>query len=299
MQVRTSPKERQPQVDGSEPNPGRFFDQQQIKTVSGETTVVEFKYIPFDAMAFQGSGNASVTVLSADGKPAAGKRAKIGWSDGHYGSIDVFDGAVPDDGVLKLSGVSLKARADTPYGPYSVTLEDDTIGFFRLEETDAVQEFTFRSAPEAGDAAPDFAFVDLKSGQTHHLSNLKGKIVLVEFWATWCGPCKPAMAKLVETYAARREDWKESVTIVALSTDETKELAVRHIEERGWDSMPQYWAERESGERLSKGEQAYVVHGIPSAVLIDADGTIAWRGHPMAKEEDVDLAGRIEGLRKQ
>jgi peroxiredoxin len=60
-------------------------------------------------------------------------------------------------------------------------------------------------APQVGFLAPDFALQDA-AGQTMRLSNLRGKPVLVNLWASWCAPCKaemPAMQKVYDTYSAR------------------------------------------------------------------------------------------------
>ena len=72
-----------------------------------------------------------------------------------------------------------------------------------------------RSIVKAGDEAPNFRLRDM-NGQFVNLSDFRGKVVLLNFWATWCGPCRvemPAMEQLYRTYA--RKDFE----ILAVSTD--------------------------------------------------------------------------------
>jgi thiol-disulfide isomerase/thioredoxin len=296
VQLRTTPKDGVLNIEGSQINPGKFFDQREVQTVSGEKSLIEFKYVPFDPNACHGSASAELTLLQADGKPAAGKQAKVDWFDGHYGSITVLKKTVPNDGVIKLDDVSSESAPESTLGSYTVSVDDQRIGFFGLKDSHDIQKFKFRMTPQVGDMAPDFSFASVKTGEPHRLAEFKGKIVLVEFWATWCGPCQPAMSKLVEMHAAHEANWKDQVAVVALSTDEKREHAARHVEARNWDSLPQYWADRPSDGRFSDAELAYVVHGIPHAVLIDAAGKIAWRGHPLADEDGLNLPERIEAL---
>jgi len=104
------------------------------------------------------------------------------------------------------------------------------------------------------------------------------------------------MSKLQELFEAHKAAWKDRVEIVPLSTDKTLAPVTKHLAARGWDTMPQYWAAREKGEYFSDAVQIYVVHAIPHAILIDSDGKIAWRGHPMFAKDGEDLSTRISSL---
>src|SRR5260221_3905809 len=68
---------------------------------------------------------------------------------------------------------------------------------------------------EVNSAAPDFAVKDL-NGNTITLSELKGKVILLDFWASWCVPCKKSMPHLIELYSNKRAD---SLIVIGINVD--------------------------------------------------------------------------------
>lgn len=100
------------------------------------------------------------------------------------------------------------------------------------------------------------------------LEKLKGKVVIVEFWATWCPPCRASIPHLVDL---RNKYDKSKVEIIGL-TDEP----LTKIEKFAKDMKMNYAV----GYGSTSGE-AYNVTGIPHAFVIGPDGTIKWDGHPM------------------
>ena len=120
-------------------------------------------------------------------------------------------------------------------------------------------------------------FVDFEmqtpEGKTVKLSDYvgKGKVVLVDFWASWCGPCRREMPNLVETYAKYKG---KNFEIVGVSLDQDgaawKE-AIKKLD-MTWPQMSdlKFWQ--------SEGAQLYAVNSIPHTVLIDGSGKIIARG---------------------
>ena len=99
----------------------------------------------------------------------------------------------------------------------------------------------------------------------------KGKVVLIDFWASWCGPCRREMPNLVEAYAQYKNKGFE---IVGVSLDQSGEAWKDAIQKLNitWPQMSdlKYWN--------SEGAQLYAVSSIPHTVLIDGEGTIIARG---------------------
>ncbi len=96
--------------------------------------------------------------------------------------------------------------------------------------------------------------------------------------------------------ATENSNWADKVVIIPLSVDKTSELAADHVAQRGWTAMRHFWSRR-VGDDQSQAEQAFVVQGIPTAILLKPDGTIAWRGHPVAKYSGgTNLRDRIAAL---
>ena len=113
--------------------------------------------------------------------------------------------------------------------------------------------------------APDFALKDA-NGQTVHLSDYKGKVVLLDFWATWCGPCKIEIPWFIEFEQAFKD---RGFSVVGVSMDE-----------EGWSVVKPYLEERKINYRILLGtEQVGELYGgvdsHPTTFLIDRQGRIA------------------------
>ena len=117
-------------------------------------------------------------------------------------------------------------------------------------------------------------FVDFESenqiGQLKKLSDLKGKAVLLEFWASWCGPCRQENPNLVKTY---KEYNPKGFEIFAVSLDQNKEDWLKAIQKDSLD-----W-EHVSDLKGSRNEASliYGVNGIPDNYLIAENGNIIGR----------------------
>ncbi|TVR79445.1 MAG: TlpA family protein disulfide reductase [Chitinophagaceae bacterium] len=124
-----------------------------------------------------------------------------------------------------------------------------------------------------GSEAPEFVLPDIQ-GDSVALSDLKGNIILLDFWASWCQPCRRAHPKLVEVYD-RFKDAKferaNSFTIVSISIDEHRDRWLRAIEE---DKLS--WPHHLSDLKGNRSEVAalYNVRSIPASFLLDHNGVI-------------------------
>lgn len=142
-----------------------------------------------------------------------------------------------------------------------------------------------------GKPAPDFEAVDVQSGNTVKLSDFRGKVVLVDFWATWCPPCQEPMAENNRLVAENADAWRDKVVILGVSVDDEKQTLIDHIEKKGWKNPTQTWLP--DGWK-SEAATAYNVKGVPSAFLIDAAGNVTWSGHPAA----LNIEERVAALLK-
>jgi peroxiredoxin len=116
-----------------------------------------------------------------------------------------------------------------------------------------------------GKAAPDFTLKD-RSGKDFRLSSLKGKVVLLEFWATWCPDCRdvlPSVQELSVKYKAK------GLEVVAVSI-ETKTQAVQPFLEKNGYTFPALIADRKADEL----RKTFLVQRIPTAWLIDRKGVV-------------------------
>ena len=123
---------------------------------------------------------------------------------------------------------------------------------------------TVATGPAArADVAPDFQLQDL-SGKVVHLSSLKFKVAIIDFWATWCPPCRAEMPHFKELYGTYH---KKGLEIVGVSLDSSPE------------PVRQFVAEMKTPYRIVMGDDqisaAYGgIHGIPTTFVIDSQRNI-------------------------
>ena len=127
--------------------------------------------------------------------------------------------------------------------------------------------------PAVGEKAPDIVQTDI-SGKTIALSSLKGKVVLVDFWASWCAPCRKENPNLVQAYNEYRDaEFRNGngFVIFSVSLDKNKLAWKKAVSDDGLD-----WPYHVSDLKGWKNEAAktYGVRSVPSNFLIDGDGKI-------------------------
>jgi peroxiredoxin len=139
--------------------------------------------------------------------------------------------------------------------------------------------------PVAGEAAPAYAAVSLE-GDTISLASLRGSVVLLNFWATWCAPCRfetPFLQSLAEEYEA------EGLRVVGVSMDtgDASGIVEEFVEEYGVTYTilmdPQM-----------RGMDTYQILGLPGTFLIDRDGTLRWMRYGPVMEGDQQFMQAIQ-----
>ena len=124
------------------------------------------------------------------------------------------------------------------------------------------------SSDLTGQAAPDFALKS-STGDNLRLSEYRGDVVMVNFWATWCGPCRQEMPLLDELYS-RYE--RVGFSLLGVNIDDDSRKAMNMVSDLGV-SFPVLFDARKEVSKL------YEVEAMPVTVLIDREGTIRYVHH--------------------
>ena len=130
------------------------------------------------------------------------------------------------------------------------------------------------SAPvgnQVGERAPSFSLPTF-TGEAIRLDDYLGRIVVLDFWASWCIPCRVAMP----TLEALVRQYPE-VVLIGVSLDRRASDATAYLSTRTSDVLTAIWG---SWSDASAVAQRYGVGGIPRTFLIDRDGIIRFTGHP-------------------
>jgi thiol-disulfide isomerase/thioredoxin len=128
-----------------------------------------------------------------------------------------------------------------------------------------------------GKPFPALSFTSLQ-GQKIDVSGMKGKVVLVDFWATWCGPCRQEIPNLVALYEKYHD---QGLEIVGVSLDKNQKALENYIKE---NKMP--WPEQFDGKEWNNEiAKKFAVKSIPCSYLLDRKGVvrhISVRGEQLA-----------------
>jgi len=153
---------------------------------------------------------------------------------------------------------------------------------------DGVPELSHRLWPlEQATDAPDFTLTDM-DGKAHSLRDYRGNWVLINFWATWCPPCRkemPSLEKLYQTYHDR------SFRVLAVNQWEDVDHVFSYMGELGvFPSFPILF------DPQSRVSEAYGVRGLPTSFLIDPQGRIAYRAVGGREFDHPEVVRLIDGL---
>ena len=136
-------------------------------------------------------------------------------------------------------------------------------------------------------AAPDFTMTD-KDGNEVKLSNFAGKPIVLNFWASWCGPCQMEMPDFEEMYKTYGEDVQFVMVNMTDGSQETVESATQFITEKGY-TFPVYY------DTKMEGAYYYSVYSLPMTYFIGADGYVSGRNTGMISGENLQKG--IEAIR--
>lgn len=142
-----------------------------------------------------------------------------------------------------------------------------------------------RGEMELDRAAPGFQLPSL-SGEKVGLEQFRGRIVLLDFWATWCGPCRISMPVMERI----QKEYPQDLSLLAINLQEPRDLVENYVRKQNLRSMVLLDEDGEVG-------RAYQSHSIPMHVLIDREGIVRHVQIGFSPRVADDLRRQIERLR--
>jgi thiol-disulfide isomerase/thioredoxin len=143
-----------------------------------------------------------------------------------------------------------------------------------------------QSSPLLGQDAKSFTLPMLAGDAKFDLAKEKGKVVVLDFWATWCGPCIKSLPELIEAMTPFPAD---KVQFIGVNQGESKEQVAKFLTQRGWTLKVALDAEQSVGRQFG-------VEGIPHTVILGTDGKVAWVKTGYARENAAEAAEAVKKL---
>jgi thiol-disulfide isomerase/thioredoxin len=146
------------------------------------------------------------------------------------------------------------------------------------------------SAQDGGRKIPDVTVknLDNSSFQTGEIEN-DGKPIIINFWATWCSPCKRELNTIAEEY----QDWVDEtgVKLVAISIDDARNMhkVKPYIDGQGWEYEVYI-------DPNADFKRAMNVNNVPHTFLVDGEGNIVWQHNSYAPGDEMELYDLVEKL---
>eukprot|EP00656_Telonema_subtile_P037554 TRINITY_DN4181_c0_g1_i1.p1 TRINITY_DN4181_c0_g1~~TRINITY_DN4181_c0_g1_i1.p1 ORF type:complete len:239 (-),score=52.38 TRINITY_DN4181_c0_g1_i1:216-932(-) len=152
--------------------------------------------------------------------------------------------------------------------------------------------FDVSAVPRSGDPVPLVKFLDISNNKELSLNDevFHDKVVVVDFWATWSGPCEASMHASAELVGRRGAEWAQNVIFVAISLDKSSGTVRERVRERGWGDVFHMWC----GPATWRSEPAVLlgIDAVPFMVVIGRSGMITYRGPP----HEVEVEKLVEEL---
>jgi thiol-disulfide isomerase/thioredoxin len=129
-----------------------------------------------------------------------------------------------------------------------------------------------------GAPAPNFSLPD-RSGRAHSLASFRGRPVLIDFWATWCGPCRQTMPEVERLH----QKYARQLQVVGINIEGNSPDVLSYLDDGNYTFQVLF----DSGNWESPVANIYGVNSIPRTFLLDRNSRILYSGHPQGLTEEL------------
>lgn len=167
--------------------------------------------------------------------------------------------------VKAIQNLSWKRHQDYMVEQYErLAKKFPNVAYIQNAKGDLIEKITDAEKTKIGKVAPDFTFPDI-NGNMISLSSFKGKYVLIDFWASWCGPCRKESPNVQKQYQLYKDKGFE---VVSVSIDKKEDAWRKAVKE---DKLKGTLLLAKDSKKIMKD---YVFSGIPYMVLLDKEGKV-------------------------
>lgn len=195
----------------------------------------------------------------------------------------------PDGECLLTDLASGLMRISAQFGTLSTSTKipldtgENELVILKLRDTSVPPPTQLERKPAlaVGTAAPEWTILEWTDGKDRKLSDFRGKVVVLDFWGVWCGPCIhaiPAMKELHDRYQDR------DVVFLGIHTAGTDMTVVKRLlKQQEWETV----VGLDAGDDIVTGEtvQRYAIQGYPSVVVVNRDGTVGFNSGDAPKDQ--------------
>ena len=258
-----------------------LYEDREIEIKPGSVNRFDPVYPEIDSTVEEGDVTIRGTLYGPDRKPLANKTVKViplgktGFDLSLYYPVSKTD----SKGKFEFIGIRPNRMVYVSYEDTSISLGRESLTENACVSADIVvgsKELSVVKGKPIGEIVVDF-----KNGGTGRLSDLKDKVVVLDVWATWCGPCKKAFPGL-NSLAAEFSD-NSNVVFLALSIDYDAAAWGKMVEESDWNALRH--------GRLDRKNNSYVFNKpIPYTVIVDKKGIVRAEGN------GIDIRGELKKI---
>lgn len=226
---------------------------------------------------------------------------RVSEKDANYEAVQKSRDSLQDAFMIPLIENLLKAHPDSYAAAFvlsgagrqvkSVEKKEQLLGMLsaKMKKTDPAQKFADHiqgiKNSGIGKQVANFVLPD-PAGKNFALSQFKGKYVMLDFWASWCAPCRQSFPRMREVYAAYKDQGFE---IYSISIDENKPAWLKAVQE---ENNP--WQQTLDNQNISQSR--FAVMAVPSTFLLDPDGKIIVREVGFDPKGGSEIEKKLEQL---